>query len=114
MTDKVKDLGLGTSFNIENFEDEEELTADNLGKFDEFNLPDNSTAAFTEIAKRVLDELRTNPKIKPTSWGEVLRGLELMIKFKQEFKPKKDDKSMEAAVEALNEFQNVLGKTKVK
>jgi len=90
-------LGLGAQ-NLEDIELEE----------DESSSISAEGNAIDTIATRIIDALNQNDSIKPKTWNDVLRGLELVLKFRAELKGKQAKDEKDAAYQALEEFKEVI------
>ncbi|MCD6149066.1 hypothetical protein J7J18_06870 [bacterium] len=64
--------------------------------------------AIDTIAERIIEELRGNESIRPKNWSDVLRGLELVLKFKHELHGKHKKGEQDLAYQALQEFKEVV------
>jgi len=64
--------------------------------------------AIDTIAERIIEELRDNENIKPKNWSDVLRGLELVLKFKHELHDRRKKGEQDLAYQALQEFKEVV------
>ena len=70
--------------------------------------PSVEGTAIDTIAERIIDVLKEREDLRPTSWGEVLRGLELVLKFRTELRGKGSSNSDNTALDALREFKEVV------
>ncbi len=88
------DLGLGGTLREEESPEESE--------------PLVESDAIDTIADRIITALNQNDSIKPKTWNDVLRGLELVMKFRVELRGKNKKSENDLALQALQEFKEVV------
>jgi len=91
-------LGLGKS----------EVVDDPVEDFEEESSGLPEQEAIDTIAQRIINVLREDESIKPKNWGDILRGLELVLKFKHELHGKRKKGEEDLAYQALQEFKEVV------
>ncbi|RLI41765.1 hypothetical protein DRO59_06045 [Candidatus Bathyarchaeota archaeon] len=62
----------------------------------------SSGGAVDVVAARIKEALLSNPNLKPQTWMEVVKGLELLLKYKGESDP---DDLVELFEEKLKDFE---------
>lgn len=56
-----------------------------------------------EILRRINEALAANPNLRPETWNDVLKGLELVMKFRDKGDELVDEDELEKALTSLEE-----------